>query len=141
MGIISTAEIENEELFLDYRLPPKAQPSWYKQIDDSTLRRWNLPVEADKDLHSDSFVCWIMIGDIFALLLAILFVYYLVTKHFLSRKCRNSIGFRKVASKSHSAEDSTIEDDDSDFGRAVKFVRSGKFRLQDASVFIYLFVL
>ena len=48
MGIISIAEIEDEELFLDYRLPPKAQPSWYKQIDDSTLRRWNLPVEADK---------------------------------------------------------------------------------------------
>ena len=57
MAIISTVEIENEELFLDYRLPPKAQPAWYKQIDDSTLRRWNLPVEADKDLHSASIVC------------------------------------------------------------------------------------
>jgi hypothetical protein len=53
LGIISTAEIENEELFLDYRLPPKAQPEWYKQIDDSTLRRWNLPVEADKDLYAE----------------------------------------------------------------------------------------
>ena len=46
-------EIENEELFLDYRLPPKGQPQWYKQIDDSTLRRWNLPVEADKELHTE----------------------------------------------------------------------------------------
>ena len=57
MGIISISEIENEELFLDYRLPPKAQPAWYKQVDDSTLRRWNLPVEADKDLHVDLSVC------------------------------------------------------------------------------------
>lgn len=52
LGIISISEIEDEELFLDYRLPPKAQPAWYKQIDDCTLRRWNLPVEADKDLHT-----------------------------------------------------------------------------------------
>ena len=57
--MISISEIEDEELFLDYRLPPKAQPSWYKQIDDCTLRRWNLPVEADKDLHvENSFVCF-----------------------------------------------------------------------------------
>lgn len=57
LGIISISEIEDEELFLDYRLPPKAQPAWYRQIDDCTLRRWNLPVEADKDLHVDSYAC------------------------------------------------------------------------------------
>ena len=80
-----------------------------------------------------------MIGDLFALVLAVLFAYYLITKHLLSRKCRVWTVLNNVASKPHSSEDLGVEDD-SDFGRAVKFVRCGKFRLQDASV-IVIFIL
>ena len=81
-----------------------------------------------------------MIGDLFALVLAALFAYYLITKHLLSRKCRVWTVLNNVASKPHSSEDLGVEDD-SDFGRAVKFVRCGKFRLQDASVIVILYYL
>lgn len=80
-----------------------------------------------------------MIGDLSALVLAILFAYYLITKHLLSGKCRVWTVLRDVATKSHSSENSGVEDD-SEFGRAVKFVRCGKFRLQDASVIAILFI-